>query len=564
MKRFFIDKKFISFVALFFFILCIQTIAYSAINSTLKIKGNSYARVESDVRITDFSLYRVENAVSSYEDFNKEQIASNVILNSTSSSITYMIEVTNYGSSSVGIDSINGLPSGLSYELIDYNLKDKICNTEGICNNFIKKVFYIKIYGNSGEYFFNLTFDFKSFLNVTYTNISNNNYISDLSYDSDLEVNIGVSNAPGVLVYLDGVETDDYTYKNGIVRVSNVTSNIEIRGINVVKEYADSYNPYSFIVNYPGIYKIELWGAGGKDSGTAYDPPLKPGHGAYTSGNIILNKNDNLFFYVGKSFNTDDEEHPCNTFNGGGSGEAAAGGATDVRLVSGTWNNFDSLESRIMVAAGGGGGFYNQAVTPLASGHAGGLVGYDADSYWDGYTGLSYPTTGYSGYGATQTSGGAHGILNASFDNYMGTGSYYNVANAKGQFGYGGWGSTTGLSYGVSSAGGGGGYYGGGHGIHPGNTWTGGGGGSSFISGHNGCNAIASSSTQNNITHTGQSVHYSGYKFSDTIMIDGAGYKWTNVKGSLVGMPTFDGNSTMTGNSSAGYAKITLVEMIKE
>ena len=146
----------------------------------------------------------------------------------------------------------------------------------------------------------------------------------------------------------------------------------------------------------------------------------------------------------------------------------------------------------------------------------------------------------------------------------MGTGSYYRVANAKGQFGYGGWGSTTGLSYGVSSSGGGGGYYGGGHGIHPGNTWSGGGGGSSFISGHNGCNAIASSSTQNNITHTGQSVHYSGYKFSDTIMIDGAGYKWTNVKGSLVGMPTFDGNSTMTGNSSAGYAKITLVEMIKE
>ena len=126
MKKFFIDKKFISFVILFFFVLCMQTIVYSAINSTLKIKGDAYARVDSDVRITNFSLYRVDNAVSSYEDFNKEQLASNIILNSNSSSITYMVEVTNYGSSSVGINSIDGLPNGLSYELIDYEFGTKI------------------------------------------------------------------------------------------------------------------------------------------------------------------------------------------------------------------------------------------------------------------------------------------------------------------------------------------------------------------------------------------------------------------------------------------------------
>ena len=417
MKKFFIDKKFISFVILFFFVLCMQTIVYSAINSTLKIKGDAYARVDSDVRITNFSLYRVDNAVSSYEDFNKEQLASNIILNSNSSSITYMVEVTNYGTSSVGINSIDGLPNGLSYELIDYNLKDKICNNEGICNSFIKKVFYIKIYGNSGEYSLNLKFDFKPFLNVTYSNISNMNQSFEISYNSDLEINIGVSNAPGVLVYLDGVVTDDYTYKNGIVRVSNVTSNVEIKRVSVNEEYVDSFEPYSFKVIYPGIYKIELWGAGGKDSDTTYDPPINPGHGAYTSGNIVLSKNDNLYFYVGKSFNTDDEDRPCNTFNGGGSGEAAGGGATDVRLVSGAWNNFDSLKSRIMVAAGGGGGFYNQAITPIASGHAGGLVGYDADSYWSGITVQSFPSAGYSGYGATQTSGGNCGVTNAAFDN---------------------------------------------------------------------------------------------------------------------------------------------------
>ena len=51
------------------------------------------------------------------------------------------------------------------------------------------------------------------------------------------------------------------------------------------------------------------------------------------------------------------------------------------------------------------------------------------------------------------------------------------------------------------------------------------GGGSSFISGHNGCDAIKEESIENNIIHTGQSVHYSGLYFTDTVMIDGEEYK---------------------------------------
>ena len=86
-----------------------------------------------------------------------------------------------------------------------------------------------------------------------------------------------------------------------------------------------------------------------------------------------------------------------------------------------------------------------------------------------------------------------------------------------------------------------------------------GGGGSSFISGHNGCNAIKEESTENNIIHTGQSIHYSGLYFTDTVMIDGEGYKWTTEKGSYTGMPTHDGTGTMKGNTGNGYAKITYI-----
>ena len=85
----------------------------------------------------------------------------------------------------------------------------------------------------------------------------------------------------------------------------------------------------------------------------------------------------------------------------------------------------------------------------------------------------------------------------------------------------------------------------------------GGGGGSSFISGHNGCNAVSASSTSGNMVHTGQSVHYSGLSFTNTVMIDGAGYQWTTAKGSYVGMPNLAGTGTMTGNTGHGQVKIT-------
>ena len=84
-------------------------------------------------------------------------------------------------------------------------------------------------------------------------------------------------------------------------------------------------------------------------------------------------------------------------------------------------------------------------------------------------------------------------------------------------------------------------------------------GGSSFVSGHDGCDAIKEKSTENNIIHTGQSIHYSGLYFTNTIMIDGAGYNWTTEKEKYVGMPTHDGKDIMDGNKGNGYAKITLI-----
>ena len=51
----------------------------------------------------------------------------------------------------------------------------------------------------------------------------------------------------------------------------------------------------------------------------------------------------------------------------------------------------------------------------------------------------------------------------------------------------------------------------------------------------------------------------SGKTFTNTVMIDGAGYKWTNTKGSLTLMPNPSGGtySSGLGHHGNGYAKIT-------
>ncbi len=96
-------------------------------------------------------------------------------------------------------------------------------------------------------------------------------------------------------------------------------------------------------------------------------------------------------------------------------------------------------------------------------------------------------------------------------------------------------------------------------------------GGPSFISGHNGCVAITEDSTENNIKQRTDSngnactdgtnditcsYHYSGYIFTDTVMIDGAGTNWTTEQEENIGQPQPDG-TTAAGHSGSGYARIT-------
>ena len=223
---------------------------------------------------------------------------------------------------------------------------------------------------------------------------------------------------------------------------------------------------------HKGIYHIECWGAQGCCS--------HGGRGGYVSGYIKFVQSTTLYLYLGEEGH---EREPTVPFNGGGTGQISGGGASDVRF---TYNenclDLDSLKSRIIVAGGGGGGDWT-TLHEEYGGDGGGLKGH--------------ASLFNKGQGGTQTSGG-YGINS-------------------GKFGQGG--SST--DYGYSGhGGGGGGYFGGGSSTE--RDMYGGGGGSSFISGHDGCNAIdIASKDPTNMISTNQSIHYKGYRFYKTDIIDG-------------------------------------------
>ena len=301
-------------------------------------------------------------------------------------------------------------------------------------------------------------------------------------------------------------------------------------------------------------YKMECWGAQGGDlsrtfhsSGNGLGPTPFGGRGAYVAGHIVLPCNKYLYVYVGEQ-GGNDQIPLTNSFNGGGIGKdgsitdgcgARGGGATDIRTnkhsESDGWSGAASLNTRIIVAAGGGGCTNYGTVYRSASDYAEGDGTGGAAGGLRGYPGLTTTkqrdlSATTNATGGTQNDGGSGFKQNNAL-----------IASSDGGLGFGG--SST-LSH---SAGAGSGYYGGGSGGVFGGVVASGAGGSSFISGHPGCKTI------------------SGYVFTSgtTKMIDGKGLTWTTSSqttgGTAERMPTTSGGQEAlnTGHSGNGYAKIT-------
>lgn len=246
---------------------------------------------------------------------------------------------------------------------------------------------------------------------------------------------------------------------------TDIATDIEtVYNLSAIKSTDFGYtgNVQTYTIPEDGVYKLETWGASG--GGNQDGDESMAGYGGYTSGTVALKKGTVLYIYVGgKGQKSTTSTVASATFNGGGDGGSnmpakgvhlggSGGGATDIRLLGGAWNDNNGLRSRLIVAGGGGG---EGCASSHNRGNGGGLIGantYNTQHYY-----------GASASGGSQTAGGT------------GIGEFRNTAHSTGGFGYG-------ANACQCGAGGGGGYYGGGS-----EYTAGGGGGSSYVSGYTGC-----------------------------------------------------------------------------
>lgn len=194
----------------------------------------------------------------------------------------------------------------------------------------------------------------------------------------------------------------------------------------------------------PGKYKFECWGAGANTI-KKNDYDIYPSYGGYSCGELTLKKETLLYIYVGQYGNGANASKFI--FNGGGKGlTGRGGGATDIRLVGGEWDNEQGLLSRIIVAGGAGfGSGYG-----YTGSHGGGLKGNNGGGFNADYT-----------VGATQFDGGRGNGGNKDYlDGFFGKGgsTSTDISNVAQCGGGGGWFGGAG-SYSSSASGGGGSGY---------------------------------------------------------------------------------------------------------
>ena len=119
-------------------------------------------------------------------------------------------------------------------------------------------------------------------------------------------------------------------------------------------DYTGDYQMFTAPAN--GTYKVQLWGAQGGASreDNKISTVRVGGYGAYTAGMIELKKGQTIYIYVGgKGQDGVKSGYAKGGYNGGGRGDydhsddegaGAGGGATDIRLTPGVWNDFASLK----------------------------------------------------------------------------------------------------------------------------------------------------------------------------------------------------------------------------
>lgn len=227
------------------------SIGYSAFNTASMVKDiAANVRVPSDIRVTDFSVdSSLNDGISTYTDYSITGVQAGVTLPKENSSVKYKVKVTNFEGPEMGIFTIVGLPDNLKYELSDYSLKQKICDSNDKCTLGVSKEFYITISYNSGQYNssnttfdIKLNFDFRQFYSISYVNISDSSYPTSVIEGDSFSITLpSVNHLVDAISRSDGTvleENTDYIYSNNNLTVNSVDADLTI-SIEIAKSLDD-------------------------------------------------------------------------------------------------------------------------------------------------------------------------------------------------------------------------------------------------------------------------------------------------------------------------------------
>lgn len=251
--------------AILIFVICLS-IGFSAFSNQLNIKDIiASVRVNADIRITSVNLSEAYNdAYSTSLDYNKTNINGTTILPSEDSYIDYVVNIVNLGKVEMGIKEITLNNDNLDYELIDYNLGDKLCVIEEEttkCTLGIEKQIIVRLKWKNGSYDssntennFVLDFNFQNYQKV---------YIEDTAAQNITDCPSEVINSDDltfrytgekfdIRIYMGSKRINDYTFENGLVTIKNVTDPVYIKYISYNIENGSFETPtinssYSFV-----------------------------------------------------------------------------------------------------------------------------------------------------------------------------------------------------------------------------------------------------------------------------------------------------------------------------
>lgn len=290
-------------VSLIFFAILALTIGYASFGQKLEMGDiSAEVRLNKDIRITNLSIHETtNNGVSNYYDYNVKNNEIGVTLENPLSTVTYKVQVTNFGDVKMGLLQINNLPSNLTYEITGYTERTAICDDSSNCTLGAQKEFYLTIKykdessfdSNKTKYDLLLEYDFRSFCSIRYAPGGSNGvtYQKEIMQGDTLVVrftnyeNNYLRITMGEMVLTQDV---DYTFDSEhVLTIPNVEDDITISRGAISYSNRETSTPTTF-----GNYSVVNYSEG---DGYGWSPDYSGNNGVFeydSEGGLVLDEDN--------------------------------------------------------------------------------------------------------------------------------------------------------------------------------------------------------------------------------------------------------------------------------